>query len=407
MSDYLFHEGDLSNALRGREQELQRAAEAIPPDRALGRSVDELAAALADEHRVDPLVIDWDRMAATVADARVDVSHDWMRGPFDREGPVYVPGTRVTYHIPFRGERDLFKMAPSTSTGSLPSAEIRDGEINVMLTAPAPAGENLKAELSRQVALIRSYAGWVNSDVETFNRTLPDVAHRAAERRRDKVLGDQALAASLGVPLRRREGATPTYAAPAVRRKVVSPPTPRAQTARPPEPVVLPEEYENILDIVRGMALVLERSPKTFAGMDEEAMRDHFLIQLNGQYQGGATGETFNGEGKTDILVRDGNRNVFIAECKVWRGPKGLAAAIDQLLGYASWRDTKTAIFLFNRNRDLSKVLEQVGPTVSAHPNHIRSIPYGGETESRHVLRHRDDADRELTLTVMVFEVPA
>jgi hypothetical protein len=141
--------------------------------------------------------------------------------------------------------------------------------------------------------------------------------------------------------------------------------------------------------------------------MDEESLRQHFLVQLNGQYEGGATGETFNYEGKTDILVRDGDRNLFIDECKFWKGAARLAETIDQILGYASWRDTKTAILLFNRNRGLTKVLAQIQPTVSAHPNFVREIPYGGETDFRFVLHHRDDPERQLTLTILVFDVPA
>jgi hypothetical protein len=46
--------------------------------------------------------------------------------------------------------------------------------------------------------------------------------------------------------------------------------------------------------------------------------------------------------GKTDILIRDNDKNIFIAECKFWGGPKLFKETIDQLLGYTSWRDTKT-----------------------------------------------------------------
>lgn len=84
-----------------------------------------------------------------------------------------------------------------------------------------------------------------------------------------------------------------------------------------------------------------ERSPKAFEQMGEEDLRSHFLVQLNGQYEGRATGETFNFQGKTDILIREGDRNVFIAECKFWHGEKQLLETIDQLLSYLSWRDTK------------------------------------------------------------------
>jgi hypothetical protein len=56
------------------------------------------------------------------------------------------------------------------------------------------------------------------------------------------------------------------------------------------------------------MSFVIERNPKVFSNASEETVRDHYLVQLNGQYEGGATGETFNANGKTDILVRDGSR---------------------------------------------------------------------------------------------------
>ncbi len=52
------------------------------------------------------------------------------------------------------------------------------------------------------------------------------------------------------------------------------------------------------------MVHVIERSPEAFKGMREEDLRQHFLVQLNGQYAGQATGETFNFQGKTDILIR-------------------------------------------------------------------------------------------------------
>jgi hypothetical protein len=61
--------------------------------------------------------------------------------------------------------------------------------------------------------------------------------------------------------------------------------------------------------------------------------------------------ETFNAAGKTDILIRVEDRNIFVAECKFWKGEKHFIPTIDQLLSYTSWRDTKTAIILFNRQK--------------------------------------------------------
>ena len=82
----------------------------------------------------------------------------------------------------------------------------------------------------------------------------------------------------------------------------------------------------------------IERSPRAFAGMKEEDLRLLLLVPLNGHFEGQATGETFNGEGKTDILIRERNKNIFIAECKFWHGAKSFTEAIDQLQRYTTWR---------------------------------------------------------------------
>ncbi len=88
------------------------------------------------------------------------------------------------------------------------------------------------------------------------------------------------------------------------------------------------------------------------AHLDEEKIRDLLLVFLNAQYEGDAAGEVFNAAGKTDILIRVGDRNVFIAECKIWKGPKTIRDALGQLLSYLTWRDTKAALLVFIRIGD-------------------------------------------------------
>ena len=78
------------------------------------------------------------------------------------------------------------------------------------------------------------------------------------------------------------------------------------------------------------------RSPETFEGMDEEDIRIVLLIGLNAVYEGQATGETFNGIGRSDILIRVADKNIFIAECLVWDGEVKFRKKLeDQLLKYA------------------------------------------------------------------------
>jgi hypothetical protein len=154
------------------------------------------------------------------------------------------------------------------------------------------------------------------------------------------------------------------------------------------------------------MTLVIERSPSVFSKMPEETLRDHYLVQLNGQYES-ATGETFNAEGKTDILVRDGNRNVFIAECKIWYGPKTITEALGQLLSYLTWRDTKSALLVFSRNKDFTNVLTSLWQAMEAHPQMKYGPAVEGETRKRYIFARPDDANREIILTVMAIPMPA
>ena len=105
--------------------------------------------------------------------------------------------------------------------------------------------------------------------------------------------------------------------------------------------------------------------------------------------------------------MRVDGKNIFVAECKFWTGPAGLTKALDQLLGYTAWRDTKTALLVFNRDRNTSTVLEGISKKVREHPNYKAERKTELETEFRFVFGHRDDTNREITVTILVFDVPA
>jgi hypothetical protein len=48
-----------------------------------------------------------------------------------------------------------------------------------------------------------------------------------------------------------------------------------------------------------------ERNPRVFSTAPEETIRDHYLFQLNGQYEGSATGETAR---RADLALTDSSR---------------------------------------------------------------------------------------------------
>lgn len=405
-ADYLFADSDLRTHLENHERHLMEQISSMDPDEFLRTSPEDLAAYLVEEFTVLVPALRDDDISVTQAEAQVDVSRDRSRVIYDRNRPFYLTGTEIAFHVPFEGDGNLFRCVPSSRSTMQPSGVISDGELVLRYTRLDHDSDALRTQLEADLGMVRQYLVWVESDVRPFNDALSKKVGRTIEHRREKLLADKGLAASLGYKLRVREDAPRTYAVPTKRKNPVRPSKPGATEPFEPEPELLLKEYEEILDILSNMVGVIERSPAAFRRMKEEDLRQHFLVQLNGQYEGQATGETFNFEGKTDILIRTNGRTIFIAECKFWRGPKALTEAVDQLLGYASWRDTKTAILLFNRTKNLSAVLAKVPEVMKGHPSHKRKVGIEGETRFRFVFGHRDDPSREMLVTVLAFETP-
>ena len=403
----LFCTSDLSQSLQVTQQKMLEEIENLDANRLLNTAPTDLVAYLVEKYHIEPVRLrrgDW--YAEPPKEVQVDVRYDQMRWIQDTSRPALVPGERTEVRIPFEGETELFYSRPSTTSSSPPRAVIEKNEIVLRYDMPSDSPREVRTLIDQTLNEIEQYLGWQKPMIDGHNNALSQVAEHAIDQRRTRLLAQSHRVASLGIPIRRRDAAPQTYVVPVVRRKA-APTLPPATSAQfEPEPTWAMDQYEHALKIVQNMTHVMERSPEAFKSMDEEALRQNFLMQLNGQFEGKATGETFNMGGKTDILLREGDRNVFIAECKIWKGPKGFNEAIDQLLGYTTWRDSKTAILVFNRGTDTSTVLSGIDATAKAHANFKRAVNWSHESGFRYVLHSRGDMNRELILTVLVFHIP-
>tara|TARA_B100002003_G_scaffold122418_1_gene112981 strand:- start:612 stop:1862 length:1251 start_codon:yes stop_codon:yes gene_type:complete len=375
-------------------------------DRLLNTSVDDLCQYFIDKYRIDVPILKFNEIVADQRETKVDVSNDY-RYFGDRSGqPVRVDGSTVEITVPFQGDREVFNVQPTTYSLNPPRADITDGALILRFTGVNQTPVEVKGKIEKTLKDIETNLKNLRGTATRLNSSIGQTARDVINSRREKLLANQNLVSSLGYQLKQSVDTPKTYSAPNVRRKL-RPTAPTASKAPyTPEPELMMEDYEHILNVIHNMALVMERSPSAFKRMDEEALRTHFLVQLNGHYEGEASGETFNYEGKTDILIRSGGKNIFIGECKFWGGPKLLNDTIDQLLGYSAWRDTKVAVLVFNRNKDLSKVIESAKKVTLEHPNCKRFIDQKSDTHFRYIFAHRDDDNREMTLSLKIFDVP-
>lgn len=404
--NHLFSNADWFSVQDHQKKQLNDEIAGFDGNRLLNTSVDDLSEYFEKKYSLRVPVLRESEIVADQQETQIDVSRDpnrYMRNP---SRPFYVPGTTVEITIPFDDEAEAFKIQPTSYTSSQPTGEIKGSSLILRIQGTNLKAEQVRGMIDRTLSEIKSYLENLRRDATGLNSQLRQLARDAIERRRTKLLENQSLVSSLGFPLKERQDAPRTYVAPEVRRNI-SPTLPPASTAAfKPEPALSTADYEHILNVIQNMAQVMELSPSAFATMDEESLRSHFLVQLNGHYQGGATGETFNYVGKTDILIRVQGKNIFIGECKYWSGPKKLLETIDQLLSYSSWRDTKVAVIIFNRKKNFSAVIDAIPSTVETHPNFKRSIGRQSETSFRYTFAHRDDPNREMTVTVMAFDVP-
>jgi hypothetical protein len=404
----LFDRFSILDVLPHQERQIKEKIASLASNVILNASEEDLVASIKDEYTLDMPELDESDIHIDYGEEKIDVSQDPMRPFIDRSRPFYIAGTRVTFIVPFSGDPALFDIQPQGFSFSLGGshAKVVGSELHMTFAGPNINGERAKTEFENELRQIKQNLANLRNSIDRHNSGLEQQVRSQIQQRRTKLLADASLAAAIGYPIKRRDGAPTTYAVPVQRRKpkIERP----AVTTAPfkPEPVLAMTEYEDILNIIRNMVRVMEQSPKAFEKIGEEDLRTHFLVQLNGQYEGNATGETFNFQGKTDILIKVDGKNVFIAECKFWAGEKQFSDTIDQLLSYLSWRDTKTAVLIFNRNVNFSEVLGKIEEATPNHKNYKRNVGKLDESSFRYIFHQPKDKNRELTLTVLAFDIP-
>lgn len=410
--DYLFCEGDLDATLRAHQSSIGAKVDSIPRDQFMNAQVEEVVEHILSEMTVEPLVLYEDRAEMEQRETKIDVSGWRDRNPFGDHEPIHVAGVSVSVSIPFTGDSSLWKLKPNHWQTVFPRARVAagrgqtNGHIQIDLAQPADEPqERFKQRLDEELKSIRFYVQSQKQQVDSFNAGLRGQIVAVVNARRERLTKHEGLKDLLGIPLKRKDG-VPAIEPVRIERKMVRPLPPPPKSGYKPEPGITDEDYSHILSVIRHEGRTFETTPKTFAVHDEEALRDILLAHLNGHYQGDATGEAFRRSGKTDIRIEDGNRAAFVAECKVWKGQKELSQAIDQLLGYLTWRDCKAAIIIFNKhNAKFSGVLETIPTVFAAHRLHKRRTDVKEVGEWQFDMASGEDEGRQVRVHVFAFNL--
>ena len=403
----LFAEEDLDAQLEARQQSIPRKVDGIERDRFLMSTDQEIVDHLVARLRVESIVLHEEKTTMRQHETRIDVSLDHT-GVFraERTGPFYVPGTRVEIDIPFTGEEWISRYRTNPTSTVFPHADVRRGFLRLIITQPHNVDPSaFKGEYEQAMELLRVCVDRSGKQVRSYNESLPNLIRQAARHRRERLEKHDNIAALLDIPLATRPGAPSIEPVKIETRQPPALPVP-PKTGLAPEPGITDETFEQVLHLIRHQGRTFERTPKTFSVHGEEDLRNFVLAQLNGHFRGGAVGEAFRGRGKTDICVEQNNRAAFVAECKLWKGPASVSSALDQLLNYLTWRDSKAALIMFNsKNKDYTKILETIPNTLRAHPLFLSDLPCTEAAEWRIRTRSAEDEGRRVTIQILIFNL--
>jgi len=402
----LFLQDDLDQQLRGRRMQVAQTVNQIPEDKFLASSTEELVEHVISRAEVEPLVLHDESATSHQSETQIDVTHDQSRVFGGRAGKVVIPGTRFTVEIPYSGEHWLFHYRTNPFSSMLPRARVDGRSVYITVALPHDADKSqFKTHYDRQFSLLKEFVSWSHAQVVQFNKALPAVARTAVEERKERLKKHGDIAEMIGIPMKKRDDAPSVKPVKVqVRRPKPLPAPPKSGLAS--EPGIDEQSFEQILRFIRHQGRTFERTPSTYSKHGEEDLRNIVLAQLNGHFEGLAGGEVFRGKGKTDICIEEGSRSAFVGECKLWSGPSALSDAVDQLLGYLTWRDSKAALIVFNtKNKEFSKIIETLPTTIKKHSLYLRDLPCDESGEWRVLMRSEEDEGRRVTVHVFAFNL--
>lgn len=388
------------------KDQLRQEVRARPENYILNVNESEYVEAVFENWRIEPVAIGFDQVSAEPRE--IQVSADQAPSRFDSRHGTTFTKTCLTYHLPCSGDLNLLRLQPS-SRCLMWSYECftQENDLCFEVWNWDDNAEQWERDADHIIGNIRQQFTNLLNDVSQFNQELRKHTEDVFRARKNELLERTKKLASLKVPIRKaRVPETIAVPVPDVPKKVrvVMPEAP--DRSYEPEPTMDSEIYGQILQVIYDMGRAMEKHPSTYVGKDEEALRDLLLMSLAPRFELDAGGETFNNTGKTDILIPHQGKNLFVAECLIWRGPKYFLKKIDQLLGNLTWRDSKASLVVFAKTRDITTVLEGVQQSAKEHTCFLRLHGKPDESWFDYRFHLPGDENREVWAAVHVFHYP-
>ena len=281
----IFYGTPLDDYLRENDNEVISNIKGESEDYVLNINETEYLNHLFNKFKVDIPPIDFNGITVEPVEKEIPrqdfsfLPHTRRRESYPR--PVYI------YYLPFEGDGELFQYRPNPFLLNTIEVYIKDNCICFEIIDFNSKAEEITNEKNGAISLIKGHYHNFKNQLETYNNQLPAKIKSYFEARKQKILKNNELLASLDVPIRKKDDSKGTYAIPSpeMRKKINVKPK-SSVIGYKPEPTLDEPIYHDILQTINNIGKIFERLPSTYKGKGEEELRDHILLLLEPIFEG-------------------------------------------------------------------------------------------------------------------------
>lgn len=332
------------------------------------------------------------------------INNDWGETVSQKIFEVFIT-------IPFEGDAKLFTCIPSRSTVVYldESVKIFKNRITATIILESLDDNIYFAKVNHIIETLNTNLPRIHDEIAPWNNNLKTLIRQSLETRKGVISKKIDFMEKIGLKI--NPHSTDYLIPPSLTKKIIPTPVTDSIThlAKEKIPNLQQDVYEDIKQVLYQVGMAIERKPSIYKDKHEEDLRDIFLLFLETRYEAtSGVGEAFNKKGKTDILLKyskDGT-NIFVAECKVWKGQKTMIEALNQLLSYLTHRDSKTALIFFVNQKDITSTLNTVKNEIVKHSNFSKHIKDTNEFSISYEFYLPDDERKKIQIEVMLFHFP-
>lgn len=397
-----FTEVDSFSAKDQWKEQIRKKIESETKEYILGVDEEEYINFLIEDFKVIPLIIYEESERIEQPKIFKEKRTDNYRG-YEYEEDVYLFNVKYT----FSGSKVLFKIKPSSWTVTSYEIDVDDynNTVSFSFKLYEQNPDKFKAEKSSAFKAAFTNVENVNAFATEWNNSVEKLVRSEFKKVKEKFLSENDFFAAINISTNKNTDSI--FSVPTLKKVDIPQPKIDKNKEFASIPTMSHNMYKDIVKVVYNAGKSMEKKPALYLNKDEEGLRDQFLFILETRYEGiTATGETFNKKGKTDIILKysEDNTNLFVAECKFWKGASEFHQAINQLFDrYLTWRDSKVALMFFVQNKDFSKVLETVKEEAKKHSYFKEVISYDGESTFSYVYRLQNDENKDVFLEIILF----